>query len=87
MVFFFFFKFCVLSLSCSFDPNFVCCSIDDNRGSESFKEKEIVRKEMGLEWMLRPTERTERKHLVAVEKQPDEPPYEEVCCQFVLTPF
>lgn len=50
---------------------------DDNRGSESFKEKEIVRKEMGLEWMLRPTERTERKPLVAVEKQPDEPPYEE----------
>lgn len=51
---------------------------DDNKGSESFKEKEIVRKEMGLEWMLRPAERTERKPLVAVEKQPDEPLYEEM---------
>ncbi|KAH9682199.1 hypothetical protein WN943_028999 [Citrus x changshan-huyou] len=49
---------------------------DDYRGSESFKEKEIVRKEMGLEWMLRPAERTARKPLVPVEKQPDEPPEE-----------
>ena len=62
-------------------------AIYDNRGSKSFNEKEIVRKEMGLEYMLRPAERTARKPLVPVEKQPDEPPYEEVCCQFVLTSF
>ncbi|KAH9680647.1 CwfJ-like family protein [Citrus sinensis] len=33
---------------------------------------------MGLEYMLRPAERTARKPLVPVEKQPDEPPYEEM---------
>lgn len=73
-----------LSLLCSFDPNFVCWYTNDNRRSESFKEKEIVRKERWLEWMLRLAERTKRKPSGAVEKPPDEPSYEEVCCQFVL---
>lgn len=52
-----------LSLLCLFDPNFVCCYTDDNRGSKSFKEKE-----MWLEWILRLAKRTKRKPLGAVEK-------------------
>lgn len=61
--------------------------IDDNKGSDSLKEKEIVRKEMGLEWMLRPAERTERKPMMAVDKQPNEPLSEEVSCHFFVIPF
>ena len=48
---------------------------DDGRESPSLKEKEIERKEMGLEWMLRV--KPDKKPSVLVE-QPEEPPTEEV---------
>lgn len=51
----------------------------DYGGGSSIKEKEIVRKEMGLEWMLRPAERTDRRPAVTVNSEPDEPPAVEVC--------
>lgn len=70
------------SLLCSFDRHCINCYVDGNKGSESFKEKEIVRKEMGLEWMLRPAEKPGRKPTATVDNQPDEPPTEEVCCKF-----
>ncbi|KAK1569187.1 hypothetical protein Q3G72_033611 [Acer saccharum] len=50
---------------------------DDGTKSNSFKEKEVVRKEMGLEWMLRPAERADRRPLVSVDNQPEETPAEE----------
>ncbi|KAI9196588.1 hypothetical protein LWI28_025249 [Acer negundo] len=50
---------------------------DDGIKSNSFKEKEVVRKEMGLEWMLRPAERADRRSPVTVDNQPEETPAEE----------
>ncbi|KAL5781843.1 hypothetical protein ACOSP7_006872 [Xanthoceras sorbifolium] len=50
---------------------------DDGTRSNSLKEKEIVRKEMGLEWMLRPAERADRRPSVSVDNQPEETPAEE----------
>ncbi|KAJ0034051.1 hypothetical protein Pint_24660 [Pistacia integerrima] len=52
-------------------------NLADYGGGSSIKEKEIVRKEMGLEWMLRPAERTDRRPAVTVNSQPDKPPAEE----------
>ncbi|XP_021290489.1 CWF19-like protein 2 homolog [Herrania umbratica] len=51
--------------------------IDDGRESPSLKDKEIERKEMGLEWMLRPAFKPDKKPSVPVE-QPEEPPAEEI---------
>ncbi|KAK3190252.1 hypothetical protein Dsin_029813 [Dipteronia sinensis] len=50
---------------------------DDGTKSNSFKEKEVVRKEMGLEWMLRPAEREDRRPPVTVDNQLEETPAEE----------
>lgn len=65
---------------CSFDSStvLVLCCIDFGGGS-SIKEQEIVRKEMGLEWMLRPAERTDKRPVVTVNSQPEEPHDQEVC--------
>ncbi|XP_012450968.1 uncharacterized protein LOC105773532 [Gossypium raimondii] len=51
-----------------------------NDGRESpLKEKEIERKEIGLEWMLRPAFKTDKKHLEpAAVEQLEEPPTEEI---------
>ncbi|XWS53860.1 hypothetical protein CRYUN_Cryun10bG0036500 [Craigia yunnanensis] len=48
---------------------------DDGRESPSLKEKEIERKEMGLEWMLKL--KPDKKPSLVVE-QPEEPPAEEI---------
>ncbi|XVF62947.1 hypothetical protein PTKIN_Ptkin09bG0049800 [Pterospermum kingtungense] len=50
---------------------------DYSRESSSLNEKEIERKEMGLEWMLRPAVKPDNKPAVPVE-QPEEPPPEEI---------
>ncbi|XP_038703649.1 CWF19-like protein 2 isoform X2 [Tripterygium wilfordii] len=51
---------------------------DDGRRTNSVKETEIVRKEMGLEWMLRPGERIGGKPKEVVDKEPEEPATEEI---------
>ncbi|KAJ7943029.1 CWF19-like protein 2 [Quillaja saponaria] len=48
------------------------------RGTHSLSEKESARKEMGLEWMLRPGDKTDRRPAIAVEKLPEEAPTEEI---------
>ena len=50
--------------------------IDGSDGDNSLKEKEIVRKEMGLEWMLRPEAKREE---IPVEIEPEATTNEEVC--------
>lgn len=44
---------------------------------DAFDDREIVRKEMGLEWMLRPDDRTGRKPAVRTEDAPPEASKEE----------
>lgn len=53
-------------------------SIEDSGGANSLKDKEIVRAEMGLEWMLRAGTKTDRGPAVAVENEPEEAKDEEV---------
>ncbi|GKU85820.1 hypothetical protein SLEP1_g439 [Rubroshorea leprosula] len=48
----------------------------DTNPSASLKENEIVRKEMGLDWMLRPADKVDRTPTVMVDKQSEEPPGE-----------
>ncbi|OMO54764.1 hypothetical protein CCACVL1_27586 [Corchorus capsularis] len=50
---------------------------DDGRESPALKEMEIERREMGLEWMLRPANKPDNKPSVPVE-EPDELPAEEI---------
>lgn len=50
------------------------------------KDGEIVRKKIGLEWMLRP-EGKERTPAITVEDQPKEIPVEEVLIYFVRRAF
>ena len=53
--------------------------IDDGSGSHPLdNSNNIVRKEMGLEWMLRPKDSLERKPAMTSD-QPEEPQAEEVC--------
>ncbi|EEF35967.1 nucleic acid binding protein, putative [Ricinus communis] len=47
-------------------------------GFDSPEDREIMRKEMGLDWMLRPADRTDRKPAVNIDDQPQEPHTEEV---------
>ncbi|KAB1206187.1 CWF19-like protein 2 [Morella rubra] len=52
---------------------------DSGRGtSRSLKEMEIVRKEMGLEWMLRPADRSDNRPVVTVDDKSEETPTEEI---------
>ncbi|XP_024019954.1 CWF19-like protein 2 [Morus notabilis] len=51
---------------------------EDSGGANSFKDKEIVRAEMGLEWMLRPEAKMDRGPRVAVENEPEEAKNEEI---------
>uniref|UniRef100_A0A5B6ZK00 Putative CWF19-like protein 2 n=1 Tax=Davidia involucrata TaxID=16924 RepID=A0A5B6ZK00_DAVIN len=51
---------------------------DDGGGSHSLNDKDIVRKEMGLEWMLRPKDDMERKSATTSDHKPEEPPAEEI---------
>lgn len=46
------------------------------------KEKEIVRKEMGLEWMLRPGEKRDERPSMIVDDKFEETPTEEVYSYF-----
>ncbi|CAN0904409.1 CWF19-like protein 2 [Linum grandiflorum] len=48
-------------------------SPDDRRESDSFKEMEIARKEMGLDWMLRPADASDKRAAPKVDEQPVEP--------------
>ncbi|XWS13791.1 hypothetical protein CRYUN_Cryun36dG0068500 [Craigia yunnanensis] len=50
---------------------------DDSRESSSLNEKEIERKEIGLEWMLRPAFKPDQKPALPIE-QPEESPTEEI---------
>ncbi|XWS08844.1 hypothetical protein CRYUN_Cryun40dG0035200 [Craigia yunnanensis] len=50
---------------------------DDSRESPSLNEKEIERKEMGLEWMIRPAFKPDKDPALPVE-QPEESPAEEI---------
>ncbi|GMI93975.1 hypothetical protein like AT1G56290 [Hibiscus trionum] len=50
---------------------------DDGRESSSLKESEIERKEIGLEWMLKPAFKPDKKPSELVE-QLEEPPTEEI---------
>ncbi|CBI26380.3 uncharacterized protein LOC100264750 [Vitis vinifera] len=52
-------------------------SLDDAGGSHSLTDKEIVRKEMGLEWMLRPSDNSERKPATTSDQVPEEPQADE----------
>ena len=54
------------------------CSIVyiDGGGANSLKDMEIVRKEIGLEWMLRPEAKREE---IPVEIEPEATTNEEVC--------
>ncbi|XP_050269888.1 uncharacterized protein LOC126713964 [Quercus robur] len=51
---------------------------DGGAGTDSLKEKEIVRKEMGLEWMLRPGEKRDERPAMIVDDKFEETPTEEV---------
>ncbi|KAL5542163.1 hypothetical protein UlMin_009873 [Ulmus minor] len=51
---------------------------DGSREAKSLKEKENARKEIGLEWMLRPGMNTDRIPAVTVEKEPEEATTEEI---------
>ncbi|XWS13795.1 hypothetical protein CRYUN_Cryun36dG0068900 [Craigia yunnanensis] len=50
---------------------------DDSRESSSLNEKEIERKEIGLEWMLRPAFKPDQKPALPIE-QPEESPTVEI---------
>ncbi|KAL0348959.1 UNVERIFIED_CONTAM: CWF19-like protein 2 [Sesamum angustifolium] len=52
--------------------------IDDSKGSQSQNSSSIVRKEMGLEWMLRPKDNTEKASNKAFHIEPEEAPAEEI---------
>ncbi|KAL3828721.1 hypothetical protein ACJIZ3_017523 [Penstemon smallii] len=51
---------------------------DDNKGSKSQNNNNVVRKEMGLEWMLRPKENTEKTSNIGSDIQPEEVPAEKM---------
>uniref|UniRef100_A0A6N2MSN5 Cwf19-like C-terminal domain-containing protein n=1 Tax=Salix viminalis TaxID=40686 RepID=A0A6N2MSN5_SALVM len=51
---------------------------DDGRESHSINKIDIARKEMGLDWMLRPAKDVERRPTVSVDHDPEEPPAEEI---------
>lgn len=51
----------------------------DGGGANSLKDMEIVRKEIGLEWMLRPEAKTDRKPTMAVDNEPEKVLTDEVC--------
>lgn len=51
---------------------------DGGRGTSPSKDGEIARKEIGLEWMLRPEGKTDRTPTVIVEEQPKETQVEEI---------
>ncbi|GAV71200.1 CwfJ_C_2 domain-containing protein/CwfJ_C_1 domain-containing protein [Cephalotus follicularis] len=53
-------------------------NISESRGSDPLKEKESARKEMGLDWMLRPADKTDKRPIVTVESQREETSAEEV---------
>ncbi|XP_035542899.1 CWF19-like protein 2 isoform X1 [Juglans regia] len=53
-------------------------SESDEGTTHSMKEMEIVRKEMGLEWMLRPAERRVERPVVTVDNHSEETPTEEI---------
>lgn len=59
-------------------------SVEDSGGTNSFKDKEVVRAEMGLEWMLRPEAKMDRGPRVAVENEPEVAKNEEVCSEFQI---
>ncbi|XP_031382429.1 CWF19-like protein 2 [Punica granatum] len=50
---------------------------DDDVSEDAFDDQKIVRKEMGLEWMLRHDDRTERRRAVSTDDATPEPPKEE----------
>ncbi|KAL0376731.1 UNVERIFIED_CONTAM: CWF19-like protein 2 [Sesamum calycinum] len=52
--------------------------IDDSKGSQSQNSSSIVRKKMGLEWMLRPKDNTEKASNKAFHIEPEEAPAEEI---------
>ena len=60
--------------------------IDGGRGTSTVKDGEIVRKKIGLEWMLRP-KRQERTPTINVEDQPKQTSIEEICIHFVRRVF
>lgn len=47
-------------------------------GSQYSEDIEIKRKEMGLDWMLRPAERLDRAPAMHSDDQPEEPPVDSV---------
>ncbi|KAK4425547.1 CWF19-like protein 2 [Sesamum alatum] len=51
---------------------------DDSKGSQSQNSSSIVRKEMGLEWMLRPKDNTEKASNKSFHIEPEEAPAEEI---------
>ncbi|KAG2722139.1 hypothetical protein I3843_02G100100 [Carya illinoinensis] len=53
-------------------------SESDEGTTHSMKEMEIVRKEMGLEWMLRPAERRVERPVVTIDNHLEETPTEEI---------
>ncbi|KAM5553023.1 CWF19-like protein 2 [Rosa sericea] len=59
---------------------------DGGRGTSTVKDGEIVRKKIGLEWMLRP-EGKERTPTITVEDQPKETPVEEKVNPRELNPY
>lgn len=42
----------------------------DDGGANSLKDMEIIRKEIGLEWMLRPEAKADRKPTMTVDDEP-----------------
>lgn len=61
------------------EQHYLSFSADDAGASHSLIDKEIVRKEIGLEWMLRPNDNIERKLATTSDHPPEEPHAEEVC--------
>nr|GEX77205.1 hypothetical protein [Tanacetum cinerariifolium] len=57
--------------------------IDGNGGSVNDNEN-IIRKEMGLEWMLRPKEEDVKPKSVPASSLPEESPANEVCFYFLI---
>lgn len=56
--------------------------VDDGRESHSINKIDIARKEMGLDWMLRPAKDVERGPTVSADHDLEEPPAEEVMLFF-----
>lgn len=76
---------CFLLFECYdiiYDSGLICFGCfefaDSGAGTDSLKEKEIVRKEMGLEWMLRPGEKRDDRPAMIVDDKFEETPTEEV---------